>query len=118
MSFFFYLFLQRLPREIRVLLSEKDPTNMRAMADKAEVMHSLQAHDMATVAALPHLELESDDEAVAAAVKAGHKKYKKKQRNYNKSETKASKQSAMCFYRASCWERAPICRDTCSWSEN
>jgi hypothetical protein len=30
---FAYLFLQRLPREIRVLLSEDDPADMRAIAD-------------------------------------------------------------------------------------
>jgi hypothetical protein len=31
---FAFLFLQRLPREIRVLLSEDDPANMRAMLKK------------------------------------------------------------------------------------
>jgi hypothetical protein len=34
-SFFCYFFLQRLPREIQVLLAEEDPSNMRAIADKA-----------------------------------------------------------------------------------
>ncbi len=33
---FAFLFLHRLPREIRVLLSEDDPANMRAIADKAD----------------------------------------------------------------------------------
>jgi hypothetical protein len=33
---FAYLFLQRLPREIRILLSEDDPADMRAIANKAD----------------------------------------------------------------------------------
>jgi hypothetical protein len=33
---FAFLFLQRLPREIRVLLSEDDPADMRAIADNAD----------------------------------------------------------------------------------
>jgi hypothetical protein len=43
-----YLFLQRLPREIHVLLSEDDPADMRAIADKADrliAMHVPQGHD-------------------------------------------------------------------------
>jgi hypothetical protein len=51
---FAYLFLQRLPREIRVLLSEDDPADMRAIADKVDrliAMHVPQGHDTcATVA--------------------------------------------------------------------
>jgi hypothetical protein len=51
---FAYLFLQRLPREIHVLLSEDDPADMRAIADKADrliAMHVPQGHDAcATVA--------------------------------------------------------------------
>jgi hypothetical protein len=33
---FAYLFLQRIPHEIQVVLSEDDPANMRAIADKAD----------------------------------------------------------------------------------
>jgi hypothetical protein len=33
---FAFLYLQRLPREIWVLLSEDDPANMRAIAEKAD----------------------------------------------------------------------------------
>jgi hypothetical protein len=33
---FAFLYLQRLPREIRVLLSEDDPANIRAIAEKAD----------------------------------------------------------------------------------
>jgi hypothetical protein len=43
-----YLFLQRLPREICVLLSEDDPADMLAIADKADrliAMYVPQGHD-------------------------------------------------------------------------
>jgi hypothetical protein len=65
--FFFYFFLQRLPREIRVLLSEESPADIRKVAVKADrlmVLHCPQHHD--TAAALPG---SSDDEADAAAAK-------------------------------------------------
>ncbi len=48
---FVYLFLQRLPCEIRVLLSKDDPADMRAIADKVDrhiVMHFPQGHDACT----------------------------------------------------------------------
>jgi hypothetical protein len=35
-AFFCFFFLQRLPREIRVLLADKDLSNMRAIAYKAD----------------------------------------------------------------------------------
>jgi hypothetical protein len=54
---FAFLFLQRLPREIRVLLSEDNPADMRAIADKADrliAMHVPQSHDACVaVAAKP-----------------------------------------------------------------
>jgi hypothetical protein len=66
--FFFYFFLQRLPREIRVLLSEEDPKDIRLITEKAYrlvALHIPQLHD--TVAAL---QLSSDEEAAdVAAVK-------------------------------------------------
>jgi hypothetical protein len=45
---FTYLLLQRLSREIRVLLSQDDPADMRAIADEADrliAMHVPQHHD-------------------------------------------------------------------------
>jgi hypothetical protein len=43
-----FLYLQQLPREIWVLLSEDDPAGMRAIAKKADwliAMHVPQSHD-------------------------------------------------------------------------
>ncbi len=48
---FAYLFLQRLLREIRVLLFEDDPADMWAIADKADqliALHVPQGHDACT----------------------------------------------------------------------
>jgi hypothetical protein len=65
--FFLYFFLQRLPWEIRVLLAEDDPKDIRRIAEKANrlvAMHVPQHHD--TIAAVA----ESDEEAAkVAAVK-------------------------------------------------
>jgi hypothetical protein len=41
-SQFFFFFLQRLPREIRVLLSEKDPKDIWRIAEKADRLVALQ----------------------------------------------------------------------------
>jgi hypothetical protein len=120
-SFFCYLFLQRLPREIRVLLAEEDLANMWAVVDKADklmVMHSLQAHDMATMVAVHQLESESEDEA---AVKGSFKKFSKKKQKKNtnkKTDSQPSNQSTLCFYHASFGDRARNCRDPSSLSEN
>jgi hypothetical protein len=72
---FAYLFLQRLPREIRVLLSEDDPADMRAIVDKADrliAMHVPQGHDTcATVS------LEDDCEGDLVAAMGGELRKKK-----------------------------------------
>jgi hypothetical protein len=47
-AIFTYLFLQRIPREIRVFMSEDDPADVRAIADKADsliAMHVPQHHN-------------------------------------------------------------------------
>jgi hypothetical protein len=72
---FAYLFLQRLPREIRVLLSEDDPADMRAIADKADrliAMHVPQGHD--TCATVSAADEQQDSDLVAATGGARRKK--------------------------------------------
>jgi hypothetical protein len=78
--FFRFAFLQRLPREIRVLLAEEDAAELRATAEKADrflAIHSPQAHDT-LLAALP-ASSEAEDEAVTAAAAAARGQKKKKQ---------------------------------------
>jgi hypothetical protein len=69
---FTYLFLQRLPREICVLLSEDDPADVLAIADKADrliAMHVSQGHE--ACAAVAGGEDSDPGEWVAAAQGGG-----------------------------------------------
>jgi hypothetical protein len=76
-AFFAWAFLQRLPREIRVLLARDDHTDMRAVTEKADdlvAVHQPKHHDAAIVAAVaaPAAEGATGDEedTVAAATSA------------------------------------------------
>jgi hypothetical protein len=107
--FFFYFFLQRLPHEIRVLLSEEDPKDIRAIAEKADrlvALHVPQHHD--AVAAVADL---SD----VAAVK--NNKFKKQQKK-KKQGGKKSSPPVMCWYHATFGKKAHQCTAPCNWAEN
>jgi hypothetical protein len=67
--FFAYHFLQRLPREIRVLLAHEEQSEMRKLAEKADALHQPQVHDvaMAAVAAGPPPATAKEDGAVATS---------------------------------------------------
>jgi hypothetical protein len=72
-AIFTYLFLQRLPREIRVLLSEDDPADVQAIADKAGhliAMHMPQHHKTCAVAGSEN----SDPGDVVAATQNARRK--------------------------------------------
>jgi hypothetical protein len=128
-SFFCYFFLQRLPREIRVLLAEEDPSNMRAIADKADklvALHSPQGHDIVAAAAA---DTGSDEEeaTAAAAVKysqRGSKKFSKKKQQSSRhaarddSVDRGGKKTNLCFYHAKFGDKAHKCQPHCSWAEN
>ena len=122
--FFGYLFLQRLPREIRVLLAEEDAADMRALAEKADrfmALHAPQSHDssVAAMAASP----DSEDDTVAAATagrakKPQKKQQKKQQQRRRRSISPAAKKPSLCFYHFRFGERARHCEEPCAWSEN
>ncbi len=131
---FAYLFLQRLPREIRVLLSEDDPADMRAIADKADrliAMHVPQGHD--ACAAVAGLDLDLDQDLVAATGGARKKKKVLAARQPQQQQAvsgqrggfprrsaaqAAAPRTSMCFYHARFNEKAKYCEDGCSWPEN
>ncbi len=74
---FAYLLLQQLPREIRMLLSEDDPADVRVITDKADrliAMHVPQDHD--TCAAIAGSEDSDPGKLVAATQGARRKKFK------------------------------------------
>jgi hypothetical protein len=120
--FFCYLFLQRLPREIRVLLADEDAANMRAVAEKADrlmVLHKPQSHEVG-VAAVASL---SDEEEAVAAVAGGnrrcaaHKKKKAKKGGSSSNNSGGDKQG-LCYFHNKFGERAHRCEEPCSWPEN
>lgn len=114
--FFLYFFLQRLPREIRVLLAEDDPRDVRRIAEKADrlvAMHVPQHHD--TVAAVAH---SSDEDAEVAAVKQRRRPRGGKKRGKGGKQKQESQQSTLCWYHATYAEKAQSCTAPCSWAEN
>ncbi len=127
---FAYLFLQRLPGEIRVLLSEDDPVDIRAIADKADrliAMHVLPGHD--ACAAIPSSEDSDPGELVAATQGTRRKKFKlptaQRPQQLQKSQGRwqdaphrpQSRQGglrmSMCFYHAKYGEQAKYCKEGC-----
>jgi hypothetical protein len=129
-SFFCYFFLQRLPREIRVLLAEEDPSNMRAIADKADklvALHSPQGHDIVAAAAAADTGSDEEEATAAAAVKysqRGSKKFNKKKQQSSRhaarddSVDRGGKKTNLCFYHAKFGDKAHKCQPHCSWAEN
>jgi hypothetical protein len=131
---FAYLFLQRLPREIRVLLSEDNPADMRAIADKADrliAMRVPQGHD-----ACATVSLEDDGDGDLVATMGGERRKKKfpvpkrppqqqqasagRQGGFSRRGTDqaAAPRTSMCYYHAKFGERARYCQEGCLWPEN
>jgi hypothetical protein len=133
---FAFLYLQRLPQEIRVLLSEDDPANMRAIAEKADrliAMHVPQSHDNCVAVAAD--DVYENPEVVAALQGARSPKDKTSKwpqqpltqqkelgRRINlpkKGQEQArSLRTSMCFYHAKFGEQAKHCQEGCVWPEN
>ncbi len=133
---FAFLYLQRLPREIRVLLSEDDPANMRVIAEKANrlvAMHVPQSHDTCTAVAAE--DTYEDADVVAALQGARRRKDKGSKRPQQAPpqqkelgcridlakkgpEPGRSLRTSMCYYHAKFGERAKHCQEGCVWQEN
>jgi hypothetical protein len=130
---FAYLFLQRLPSEIRILLSEDDPADMRAIADKADrliAMHVPQGHDVcATVS--PEDNWEGDLVAATGGDRRKKKFLVSKRPQQQQSgagrqggsprcgaDQAASPRTSMCFYHAKFGEQAKYCQEGCLWQGN
>jgi hypothetical protein len=118
-QYFAYHFLQRLPREVCVLLTREPIDNLRALAEKADAfmaLHQPQSHvAVATVAAAP---VDSDDETVAA-VKGGNKKgnqgKKKKYRQQQCSSLPSDeRKSPLCWLHIRFADKARRCEQPCA----
>jgi hypothetical protein len=133
---FAFLFLQRLPREIRALLSEDGPADMRAIAKKADrliAMHVPQSHESCTAVAAEDV---ADDSDVVAALQGarsrrekGHKRPlqpppQQKALGHRFDISKKSQEkgmplrTSMCYYHAKFGEQAKYCQEGCVWPEN
>jgi hypothetical protein len=126
-SFYAYHFLQRMPREVRLLLAKKDLSDMRALAAEADdlmALHQPQAHDaVAAVQPAAQAEATGEDDTVAAvggrpaAKKKQKKKGGKKQRNRSSSPSIVEK-SPLCWAHIRYGDKAYSCTKPCAWPEN
>ena len=136
--FFRYLFLHRLPRELRVLLSDADIADRRALSERADHLwsHNVRGHtdNVAAVA--------GDDDDTVAAIRGRSRAVKKKpsqpqqqqQFTPQRRQTAASStttaaaaptfdrqaqiDSGKCYYHFVWGSKANRCQAPCSWTEN
>jgi hypothetical protein len=131
-SFYAYHFLQRMPREVRIMLAHDDLQDMRALAEKADqlmALHQPQSHDAvaAVQAAEPHGEPAADSDGVAAVSSKGGKRRKSKkhrggkqggrQRDSSPSQS-IVEQSPLCWAHIRYGDKAYSCTKPCAWPEN
>jgi hypothetical protein len=107
--FFAYHFLQRLPREVRVLLSRKQVENMQVLAEKA---------DLAAVAASE----EGDEDTAITDIKKGAvskrssgKKRSGKPKRQRSCSNSTERCSPLCWLQIPFGNRARQCEQSCAW---
>jgi hypothetical protein len=133
---FAFLFLQRLPREIRVLLSEDDPADTRAIAEKARRLiarHVLQSHDVCVAVAAEDISEEPDVVAALQGARSHRGKGPKRPQQPPPQQkalgrridlTKRGQEqgrplcTSMCFYHAKFGKQAKYCEEGCVWPKN
>jgi hypothetical protein len=143
--FFLFLFLQRLPKELRIMLGEDDHLDLRATAAKADKLWAVHGHQQhGTVAAVePSSQFEPPAASVAAVRggfipranksgaqrgkgrgRGGHSKAASSSLNagaavYTPPPAALARQSAgLCFYHWSFGDKADKCEGICSWQGN
>ena len=134
--FFSVLFLQRLPRDIRVLLTHEDHTDLRRLAAHADRLVAYGGRTDTVAAAV-----DAAQEDTVAAVK----NFKQKNNNSRNNQQQRSQQpppvppraqggqktqkvtppaavaqqsAGLCYYHWSFGEKANSCRAPCSWQGN
>jgi hypothetical protein len=118
--FFAYHFLQRLPREVRVLLSQEECRDMQSLAEKADglmALHLPQHHD---VAAVPAEQQEPADDTGDVAAVSGRSNKKGKKKPFKKHAGKQRKefeslQSPLCYFHVRYGDKATRCEEPCAW---
>jgi hypothetical protein len=118
-QYFAYFFLQRLPREVRILLSQEPVADMRALAEKADALMALHVPQQHEVAAV--VPPEPDDATVAAAARSsgakrgGQSKKKKHQRRQRSSSPAEERRSPLCWLHIRFGDKARRCEQPCAW---
>jgi fumarylacetoacetate (FAA) hydrolase family protein len=120
---FAYLFLQRLPREVRILLTKEDIFDMQSLAEKADDLiayHRPQQHDVVAVAAVNHevTATADEEEPLVAAVRKGSKKKGGKQFKGKKQQSHADSlegNSLLCWLHIRFGDKARCCEQPCTW---
>ena len=131
--FFAALFLQRLPRDIRVLLTHEDHSNLRLLAAKADRLVAFGGkHD--TVAAA----VDDTQEDLVAALPGRNKQHQRGNSKQNRKQpppvpprpqkekekyptapaTLARDSAGLCYYHWSYGDKANNCSAPCSWQGN
>jgi hypothetical protein len=120
-----FFFLHCLPWQLRVLLTDKDHTDRRALVVKADQpwAHNTQhAHDLVATGAKGE-----DEECAAVAIVRQQKSggrlanrptKKAGYRSLSAADKKAVADSDMSYYQWAFADNARICHKPCSWSEN
>jgi hypothetical protein len=125
--FFTFAFLQRLLREIHVLLAQDDQSDIQNLAQKADAymaLHQPQHHDVAAVGPATGETPSADEEAIVAAKSKAAKKQKggkKKQKNFRRRRSPSPfdvYQSPLCYYHMQYGEKAHKCVEPCAWPGN
>jgi hypothetical protein len=116
-QYFAYFFLQRLPREVRILLSQEPVADMRSLAAKADALMALhvpQQHEVAAVAPS-----DAEDSTVAAAAKSsGRKSAPRKKKPFHRrqrSQSPDEKRSPLCWLHIRFGDKARRCEQPCAW---
>jgi hypothetical protein len=113
-QFFAWAFLQRLPREVRVLLACKDHLDMRKLAEKADgllALHQPQSHDIQVVATMATITT-----ANGRQVQSGKDARKKKRAGrLHRSRSTVDFQSPLCYFHVRYGDKAHRCKEPCAW---
>jgi hypothetical protein len=110
-----YHFLQRLPREIRVLLARDCCRDLQALAEKADALMALhlpQGHEVTAVAPVTDDAVPGSEEELAAAIQKGGKKKKKWAR---KKKQQDEIKSPLCHFHIKYGNKAFRCEEPCAW---
>jgi hypothetical protein len=116
--FFSYFFLQRLPREIRVLLARECSKDIQALAEKADelmALHIPQQHDITAVAPVADEAALGDEQEIAAAVQKGGRQRKKKWSKKQHKKEKEDFKSPLCHFHIRYGDKAFRCEEPCAW---